>query len=109
MNYIIRAEIDPEKSAEDLLKITDAQIAEAEAFFLGNDIPNKLNVTVERGHLVYADGREIPFTNYKALVAAQFDQEGDRYWITYDGGAINMSSLIGILREAVEDARRGTE
>lgn len=109
MNYIIRAVIDPDASAEDLLGISDADIAEAEAFFLKSDITQKPSITIDHGYLVYPDGRSIPFKNYKSLVVTQFDQGEDRYWITYDGGGVNVSSLIKMLREAVEDARSGSE
>lgn len=104
MQYAIVASVD--FSDEDLAELSGIDFEQAGEFILGTEFRAgmDLSLDVRAGEFVFPDGRKIPFENYKAAVGGTFDQGGDRYWVTTDGGMINMTTLLRALKEAY-DAR----
>lgn len=104
--FEIKAEIDPEATREDLLDVDDSVIEAAEHFFENADVSDGLSLSVERGVFVFSDREPVPFKNYKSKVSAAYQSpDGDRWFVTVDGGHANVSRLVRLLKEAIEDAR----
>lgn len=109
MNFIIEAHINPETDTEELLQLSERDLSQAQDFFESADVSDNLTLSVTRGSFLYPDGRAVSFENYRAKVASQFEQDGDRYWVTYDGGALNVSSLMANIQDAARAAREASE
>ncbi|QIG57996.1 hypothetical protein SEA_PAULODIABOLI_312 [Microbacterium phage PauloDiaboli] len=105
MSYVIDPTISAEKR-EELLDVTDEELEAAEAFFKNAELSQGITIDVANGHIRLRGGPSIEFVNYKGKVSAMFDTtDGDRIYLTEDGGMINVTELLGMLRKAVSDAR----
>ncbi len=109
MAYLIEPKIDPSATREDLAAVSLEEVDAAEAYFDSEDITSSVNISVKFATLYFENGGSHEVTDYKGLVASEFRANGDRHFITYDGGMVNVSAMFKLLREAVEDARSGSE
>lgn len=102
----IRPDVTNEEMMSQLLGMGEDTLRQAVEFFNNADVADdKPNFSVESGAFVYSDGTELEFRNYKGLVSGTYDDNnGDRWWITYDGGHVNIGAMLRMLTDLRKDA-----
>lgn len=105
--YIIDPSVARGATTEDLLGIRDVELDKAEEFFEKGTLSQITTVSVSAGTLRFPDnGTDLDFIDYEAKVSTTFrTTDGERVFITVDGGMLNVTQLVAALRKAVSDAR----
>lgn len=105
--YLITPKIKPNTTDEELRAIPDSELLKAEEFFEKGNLADITTMSVAAGTLQFPEtSATIEFTDYESKIASSFrNEDGERIFITVDGGMINVTALVDALKEAVHNAR----
>jgi len=104
--HIIEPHIDPTANPDELRKVSESEIRNAERYFEETDVSVGSTLSLVAGVFVFSDSHRVSFTDYNTRVTGSYRSEDkDRWFITEDGGHINVSQMTRNIREAVEHAR----
>lgn len=104
--HIIEANMAPNATLEELRSLSESEIRNAERYFEESDISDGASLSLSAGVFVFSETQRVPFSDYETRVIASYRTEDkDRWFITTDGGHVNVTQLVRDLREAVENAR----